>query len=132
MPIVIAVFLIISMSTFDIGSEAFTGAWAGGIKDDLDRNHAFLRLNADRTGRFVFVTSGKATIDFEIEPSDVKEPAGYVEITDSSEKSGVKIVVSGWSSSEDRGIGLLTGVMYMYSVTDGHPSSLSDLTVYKR
>ena len=53
-----------------------------------------------------------------LNPQNVREPTGYVEVILSAETSGVKIIVSDWSSSEDRG-GMLTGVMFMYSMTDG-------------
>ena len=114
--------LLLALSPFDIDHGMFDGVWVGADSNDPNQNHAYLSIDESRSGRFVYMVDGKAVIDFEFTSEDVAEPKGYIEFSKSFGNWGVKAVLSGWVSGEDRGIGMLTGVVYMYQLLDDEPT----------
>lgn len=124
---IVAVILLSALSPFDIDRSVFDGVWVGADMRNPEQNHVFLQMNDSHAGRFVYVARGKAIVDFEFSSSEVSEPEGYLELSKSYGNRGIKVVLSGWQSREDHGLGLLTGIVYMYSITEGKPKVFNSL-----
>ena len=116
-----AVILLSALSPFDIDPGMFDGVWIGADNERPESNHVYFKIDELNAGRFVYVVNGKSIVDFEFSAENVTEPQGYLELTKSFENWGVKIMLSGWVSGEDRGMGMLTGIFYMYQLLDDKP-----------
>ena len=111
---------LVALSPFAIDHEQFEGTWVGASRDKPEDNHVFLSIDDDASGRFAFVAQGRAILDFRFDADDVAMPEGYVEVTQRFDGDwGAKVLVSGWTSAEDQGVGLLTGYVFMYQLQDG-------------
>ncbi len=116
-----AAILLLAVSPFDIDPRIFEGVWVGTSNQRPESNHAYFQIDESTAGRFAYVIDGKTIVDFEFDSSDVAEPRGYLELSKPFDNWGVKIVLSGWVSGEDRGTGMLTGTLYMYQLVNDVP-----------
>ncbi len=112
------IFLAAQTSPFAIDHNDLIGVWVGVADKDPLRNHAYFEIAASNSGRFAFVAEGREILNFDFNSENVSEPEGYVEVSKSFDSWGAKVIVSGWVSGEDRGMGMLTGQLFMYKVED--------------
>ena len=110
------VFLSAFTSPFAIDHDELNGVWVGVANQDSINNHSFLEITISNSGRFVFVAEGTEILDFEFDSEDLAEPEGYIEVSKSFDSWGAKVIVSGWISGEDGGLGMLTGQLFMYKI----------------
>ena len=125
----LAILLALSSSPFDIDPADLYGEWVGVGSDDASQEHRYLRLESNHAGRFVYVSRGRAIVDFEFSESQVADRHGYLEISQTFDGWGVKVLLSGVKSGEDRGFGHMHGVMYMYQVTPDRSHLFNTLIV---
>jgi len=110
-------------SPFVIEHDELKGVWIGVADQDPSVNHAYLKIDESNSGRFVFVAEGREIFNFSFDSSDVAEPEGYIRIRKSFGSWGAIVVVSGWVSGEDRGLGMITGYLFMYT-TEGQKTQV--------
>ena len=113
----------------EIDLAVLYGEWAGANADDPLQNYAYFRLDDKHDGRLVYVSRGNKVIDVSFDKRAVSLESGYIAIVESFENYGIQAILSGWRSPEDRNLGLVTGVVYMYQVRDGAPRLFNTLSL---
>ncbi len=110
------ILLAATTSPFAIDHDELKGVWVGAANKDPLENHSYLEIDASNSGRFVFVAKGREIFNFQFDSENVTEPEGYIEVSKSFDSWGAKVIVSGWVSGEDHGLGMLTGQLFMYKI----------------
>ena len=109
--------LALSTSPFDIEQSDLFGEWVGVSSCDASLEHRYFRFDSNHTGRFVYVSNGKTIVDFEFDSAQIEVRNGYIEISQTFDGWGVKVLLSGMKSHEDGSFGMMNGLMYMYQTT---------------